>query len=395
MKKGWPTAPLGDLCAVVAGGTPSRSQPQFYGGDIRWVKISDMTQGVITDTEEKISKEGLDNSTAKLLPAGTVLVSIFATIGRTATLGTQAATNQAIVGVSPKCPNTLASPFLRYFLDHSVGDLTQQGRGVAQSNINGKILKSVPVPTPPLSEQKRIVAILDAADELRGLREQADRRTADLIPALFHEMFGDPATNPKRYPRVPISELATIFSDGPFGSNLKSSHYTINGIRVIRLQNIGVRKFADNDKAFISEQHFANLIKHECLPGDVLIGTLGDPNLRACIQPSWIKRAINKADCIQCRPDDRKANASYLCALLNQPSTERMAQDLIVGQTRLRISMGRLKGLRVPVPPLSLQNNFAARVAAILVMESGQAASRRRLNDLFQSLLHRAFRGDL
>jgi type I restriction enzyme S subunit len=117
--------------------------------------------------------------------------------------------------------------------------------------------------------------------------------TASLELNLFLDLFGSPATNPKGWDQAQIGDLAEIFSDGPFGSNLKSSHYTESGVRVIRLQNIGVREFVDNDKAFVSNSHYEELSKHTCLPGDVLIGTLGDPNLRACIQPHHIPIAIN------------------------------------------------------------------------------------------------------
>ena len=72
-------------------------------------------------------------------------------------------------------------------------------------------------------------------------------------------MFGDPAFNPRRFARSPLRGMATKFSDGPFGSNLKSSHYVERGIRVVRLQNIGVSEFLDEDKAFVTEAHFASL----------------------------------------------------------------------------------------------------------------------------------------
>jgi type I restriction enzyme S subunit len=208
-------------------------------------------------------------------------------------------------------------------------------------------------------------------------------------------MFGDPATNPKGWPLKTIGDVASKFSDGPFGSNLKSSHYTENGVRVVRLQNIGVGVFVDNDKAYISERHFADLKKHECRPGDVLIGTLGDPNLRACIQPDWLPIALNKADCVQFRPNERFANAAYICALLNQPATGRMAQNLMHGQTRVRISMGRLRGLEIPVPSIEVQHKFARRVAAVEKLKVSHRASLVDLDALFASLQHRAFRGEL
>jgi type I restriction enzyme, S subunit len=193
----------------------------------------------------------------------------------------------------------------------------------------------------------------------------------------------------------PIGDLASKFSDGPFGSNLKSEHYKEIGVRVVRLQNIGVGEFLDDDRAFISDEHFDQLDKHECLPGDVLVGTMGNPNLRACILPSYLPRALNKADCVQIRPDEKYCNARYICALLNAPSTEKMAHDLILGQTRARISMGRLRGLEVPHPPLSEQHSFAQRIDKLQLLKDVALQSAATLDALFASLQHRAFRGEL
>lgn len=188
--------------------------------------------------------------------------------------------------------------------------------------------------------------------------------------------------------------MLTVIGANP-ASLLKSSHYTALGVRVIRLQNIGVGEFLNDDEAYISKEHFSTLKKHECRPGDVLVGTLGDPNLRACIQPAWLPTALNKADGVLIRPDEQIANAAYICALLNQPSAEQMAQELIMGQTRLRISMGRLRTLKVPVPPLPQQQEFARRIAAVEKLKSAHRASLTELDALFASLQHRAFRGEL
>lgn len=266
---------------------------------------------------------------------------------------------------------------------------------VNQASVSREALLNLTVPLPPLPEQRRIAAILDQADELRAKRRESLARIDSLAHAVFLDLFGSPATNPKGWPWKRLGQLAIKFSDGPFGSNLKSSHYTEDGIRVIRLQNIGVGTFLDTDKAFISERHFETLRKHECLPGDVLVGTMGDPNLRACVQPEWLPIALNKADCVQIRPDATVCNSDYLCALLNEPETESMAQQLILGQTRLRISMGRLRELNVPVPPISIQTVFSERLRAL--RDLGHQADRcvAHLDDLFASLQHRAFRGEL
>lgn len=250
-------------------------------------------------------------------------------------------------------------------------------------------------PLPPLPEQRRIAAILDKADALRTQRREALAHLDRLAQAIFVEMFGDPGTNPKNWLWRPLGAIADKFSDGPFGSNLKSDHYKETGVRVVRLQNIGAGSFVDKDRAYISVEHFENIKKHECIPGDVLVGTLGDPNLRACIQPEFIPLAINKADCVQIRVNQSLAHATFICALLNHPSTEVLAQALMKGQTRVRISMGSLRGLKVPIPPLDLQQEFARRIAALEVLRTEQLAGADDFAKLFAALQHRAFRGEL
>lgn len=218
---------------------------------------------------------------------------------------------------------------------------------------------------PPLPEQRRIVDLLDRGTSLKRLAEQAQAKAHELSSALFIDMFGDPATNPKGWPVMRVGELADRMSDGPFGSNLKSEHYTDHGVRVWRLQNVGVGRLDDRDKAFISNAHFRSLIRHTCAPGDVIVGTLGDPNLRAFVQPETVALAINNADCVQIRCSSAVAVPEYVAALMNQPGMLLLCQRQITGQTRARISMGRLREVPVPVPPVSLQATFASRVAEI------------------------------
>lgn len=274
-------------------------------------------------------------------------------------------------------------------------DLSPFVTGTTRGKLTKAGAASIPIPLPSSSEQKRIAKILDAADALRAKRRYALAKLDTLAQSTFMEMFGDPARNPKAWQLRRLGDLAVKFSDGPFGSNLKSDHYVENGVRVIRLQNIGVDEFDDTDRAYISESHFVSLKKHECLPGDVLVGTLGDPNLRACIQPSWLKVALNKADCVQVRVDDKLATNHFLTALLNCPSTESLAQSEIHGQTRSRISMGRLRELVVPVPPVGLQVAFSNHKARIDKQRLIALRAQKQVDALFTSLQHRAFRGEL
>jgi type I restriction enzyme S subunit len=230
---------------------------------------------------------------------------------------------------------------------------------------------------------------------LRRNRKRAIELLDGLAQSIFLEMFGDPATNPRAHSMRTFREVSLLISDGPFGSNLKSEHYVEDCVRVIRLQNIGAGEFLDRDKAFISFGHFKGLSKHECLPGDILVGTLGAPNLRACLQPAWLEQALNKADCVQIRIDPEKCVAEYIVGLINQPSTERMARGLILGQTRARISMGRLRDLKVPIAPLSEQKKFAGAMRRLALMRTRGEKLFKATSDLFISLQHRAFSGQL
>lgn len=296
-------------------------------------------------------------------------------------------------------PNSdlIHTKFLHYWLTSpdAKAALLARASKTAQPALSLTKIKELPVPLPPLAEQRRIAAILDNANAMRSARRKTLQQHTNLRLSLFLDTFGDPATNPKRWPLRQIREIAVKISDGPFGSNLKTSHYTESGIRVIRLQNIGVGEFLDEDKAFISESHFSSLRKHECAAGDVLVGTLGDPNLRACIMPRTIGLAINKADCVQIRPNPSSATSDFVCALLNLRSTERMATGMIHGQTRSRISMGRLRELHIPMPPIELQREFTERTAKAESVRAAALVSAADLDRLFSSLRHRAFRGEL
>lgn len=247
------------------------------------------------------------------------------------------------------------------------------------------------IPVPPIDEQRRIVDFITRAEGIIRLRREAQTKVAEIIPALFLDMFGDPVTNPKGWTAARLGSLADRMSDGPFGSNLKTSHYTAEGVRVVRLQNIGVGDLCDDNQVFVSPEHFASLPRHHCLPGDVLIGTLGDPNLRACVLPPSIPEALNKADCVQFRCRSDAVAADFVCWLMNCPATLRMAASMVQGITRTRISMGRLRELVVPVPPLALQKRFADLVERIRSVQAQQKVASQMASATFETLLADSF----
>ena len=367
----------------------------------QYIDLSSVDQDTKTITEAReVACVEAPSRARQLVNAGDVLVSTVRPnlngVARVTSVLDGATASTGFCVLRPE-PSKIDGDYLFQWVKSSafIGDMVSKATGASYPAVSDRIIFESQIPLPPLAEQRRIAAILDQAETLRTQRRAALAQLDSLTQSLFLEMFGDPASNPKRWTCLSVGETAIKFSDGPFGSNLKSSHYAETGVRVIRLQNIGVGKLIDKDKAFVSEEHFNKLRKHECLPGDVLIGTLGEPNLRAFIQPPSLARSLNKADCVQLRPNPKIANAAFLCALLNQPAVEEMAHDLMQGQTRVRISMGRLRGLEIPVPPLALQQTFATRIQAIESLKTTHRTALTELDALFASLQQRAFAGEL
>jgi type I restriction enzyme, S subunit len=187
-------------------------------------------------------------------------------------------------------------------------------------------------------------------------------------------------------------------TDGPFGSKLKTAHYTDSGPRVIRLQNIGDGEFVD-EKAHISNEHYEFLKKHRVFVGDLVIAGLGVSLPRACIIPDYVGPAIVKADCIRFKPHPKIATAKYLNAALNSDLLKKFAANIVHGIGRPRLNQQEIKSLVIPLPPLAEQHRIVAELERCLsvVTATRQAisANQTRSGRLRQSILQQAFNGRL
>lgn len=187
-------------------------------------------------------------------------------------------------------------------------------------------------------------------------------------------------------------------TDGPFGSNLKSSDYIPSGVRVIRLGNIGVGEFKDDDRSFVSEEKFASLTKHEACAGDLVIAALAEPVGRACIVPDTIGPALVKADCVRARITP-EVGAMLVMRWMNSPEGLRSAALASHGIGRLRINLGEMRALPVPLPPAPEQRRIVAKLDAVFAQTRAAKARLERLPALIeklrQALVSAALRGEL
>jgi len=160
LPEGWSWLAIKEFAKTTSGGTPKRGNPEFYNGDVPWVKSGDLNNGILYNVDEYISELGLQKSSAKMFNTNTVLVAMYgATIGKLSILGFSASTNQAICGIS--LPESFEPKYLFYYLLSIKKKLIEQGQGGAQPNINQQIIKETLVPVAPPAQQKQIVAKIE------------------------------------------------------------------------------------------------------------------------------------------------------------------------------------------------------------------------------------------
>lgn len=310
-------------------------------------------------------------------------------------------------------------------------------------------IEDYPVPIAPIELQSRIVEELDkqftrlnaGIESLKQIQVRLQRYRASILKAACAGQLvaQDPADEPasallrrilaerraqwpagKKYvepegpdaaglPELPagwcwatVEQLAAhepnSITDGPFGSNLKTEHYTSEGPRVVRLQNIGDGFFRD-EEAHISAEHFARLTRHQIFANDVIIAALGDEAPRACLVPPTLGPAIVKADCIRFKPHHHLMDPRYANFALNSKVVKAQGARIIHGIGRPRLNQQEIRNLCLPVPPLAEQARIVAeverRLSVVGQLAGTVAANVARAGRLRQAVLKAAFEGRL
>jgi type I restriction enzyme S subunit len=377
--------PLGELFDIVSGGTPSRSKPEYWNGAVPWVKISDMLNDPINTTEEYITDKGLSNSPGKLLPAGTLLISIFATIGRTAFLAIEAATNQAIVGLIPKDRNKIDLQYCRHFLNSAVLELKRRSRGVAQQNINTTILKELLIPLPPLPEQKRIATILEKADQIRRKREKAIELTDSFLRSVFLEMFGESARQSAGWEVVQLGNLLSFLTSGSRGW---ARYYSEQGDIFLRIQNVANGRLKLDDLTYVNAPQSAEGNRTRVQEGDILLSITADLGRTAVIPPGFPKAYINQHLALL---RVKGINPSFLSAFLSSPVGQRQIQRLNREGVKAGLNFDDIRSLKIPLPPQQLQQKYCDIWNKQTALLERSRLSSQRLDSLCSSLSAQLF----
>ena len=196
-----------------------------------------------------------------------------------------------------------------------------------------------------------------------------------------------------------LGNLNCVVSDGPFGSNLKTSDYTATGVRVIRLENIGYGEFLENKRSYVSHQKYEQIKKHTVFPGTIIVSSFVTDGVRSCRVPEILERAINKADCFAVEISGNQSDRKFVALYLQTPQAFKQLDELIHGVGRPRINTTQLKEVHIPVCAPSEQKEIVRLLEEKLevadVMEAEIDAALARADALRQSILKRAFSGQL
>lgn len=407
--KHWEIKKLGEVCHTTSGGTPSRGNNTYYTGSIPWVKSGELDKGLITDTEEKITQEAIDNSSAKIFPKGTLLIALYgATIGKLAFLGVDAATNQAVCGIYKN--ENIDSNYLFNFLFYKKPSLVKQGIGGAQPNISQGILKNLEIPIPPIPEQQAIVAkIEELLSDLENGKQQlqtAQQQLKVYRQSLLKWAFEGKLTNksvkegelPKGWLQVQIKEVATMNPKIPDRENI-SKQMEVQFLPMKLVEEI------------INKIHLTEIRKYE----DVLKGSYtpfinGDvifAKVTPCMENGKIAIVDNLKNGIGfgssefhvLRAGD-KVMSNFIFYYLVQDRFRHEAANEMTGAVGLRrVPKQFIENYSIPLPSIKEQQLIVQELESKLTvcdkLEETISQSLQQAETLRQSILKKAFEGKL
>lgn len=257
---------------------------------------------------------------------------------------------------------------------------------VTVKHISAKQVQNIELPLPSLNEQRRIVDILSRAEGIVRLRREAQRKAAELVPGIFLDMFGDPATNPKGWGQSLLGDLCTRITDGTH----QPPKFQESGIPFIFVANIVQGELSLNAAKFISEETYVELTRRCPIErDDVLFSTVGSYGVPVKVDTD--ERFSFQRHIAHLKPDRAKLDSDFLVGMLTTPALKAQADAAARGIAQKTINLGEIRKFQVIVPPMAEQRRFASQVAAAKSIQSQQSTATAKAQATFDALLAHAF----
>jgi type I restriction enzyme S subunit len=374
--------PLKNLCQIRHGGTPSKENPTYWRGSIPWVSPKDMKAPVLEDSTDHISDEAITNSATSLVPAGTILVvarsGILVHSLPVSRIARPMAFNQDIKALLPDS-SKVDPEYLYWFVRGSEAEVISQGvkKGATVHSLLSGFLENLLVPVPSRDKQRRVVDLLCRAEGIVRLRREAQAKAGEITPALFVDMFGDPATNPKGW------GLATLRDHVVIPSVVRTPDPVEDADRIC----IGADSIESNTGKILECQTVRQVLprsgKYWFDSGDVLYSKIRPYLAKATLAPvdGFCSADMYPLRCVG------TVSPRFLLSYLLSPTFTKFATAESVRAQMPKLNRDTLFSHRFPLPPLDLQQKFACIAHSIDAIEAAQAAATAQAEDLFRSMV--------
>lgn len=385
-----------ELATFKQGGTPSKSNAAYWQGDIPWVSPKDMKRTLIDDAVDHISLNAVKGSATSLVPAGSILIVVRSGIlahSLPVAKVTQPLTfNQDIKAVLPK-PDAVDADYLFWFLKAQEPNVIARGvkKGATVHSVQSGFIESLMVPLPSVPEQRRIVDLLTRAEGIVRLRREAAAKAAELIPAIFIDMFGDPAANPKGWPVLGLNKVADVISGVAKGRKLDPDE--VVELPYMRVANVKDGHL-DLTEVKTIEIKRRELEKLRIEPGDLLMTEGGDPDKlgRGALWRGEIDPCVHQNHLFKVRSHRERLVPEYLRSLVGSQYGKAYFLSVAKKTTGIAsINKTQLSAFPVVLPPVPLQINFRRRVEAAESIIAQQVEAMAKAQATFNALLAQAF----
>ena len=378
---------IGESCSAVSGGTPSRSKNEYWeNGNIPWIKIGNIKSKYVNEYDELITEQGLNNSSAKLLKKGTILYTIFATLGEVGILDIEACTNQAIAGINIT-DSRITTDYLYYYLKSKKDYVNNIGRGVAQNNINLTTLKNFEIPLIDVGKQLNIVEILEKVERMICLKEKEIDDLDLLIKARFIEMFGRPFINNLNWESKQIKNVVNEVKYGTSKPSVENGEY-----KYLRMNNLTYDgRFDLTDLKFISLDN-DELEKCVVRKGDVLFNRTNSLDLIGkTAEFDFNEDMVIAGYIIRIRLKETIV-PKFFSMYMNTDEMKLHLRTIAKGAVnQANINAQELQEIPIYLPPIELQNQFVNFVRQVDKSREAVKKSLEKTQQLYDSLMQEYF----
>ncbi len=393
MKTGWLVKPIGELCDIVGGGTPSKSNAGFFGGGIPWATVRDMKTDWIEATEHSITPAAVKSSATHILPAGTVVIASRVGLGKVCRVANDTAINQDLRGFIPKAKAQLDYQYLFWWFKSVADQIVAAGNGATVQGVTLPFLRSLAIPLPPLEEQRRIVAVLDKAFAGIATATANAQKNLTNARALFEGYLEATFTeHGEGWCDRRLGEICGLQNGFAFQSNT----FQEQGIPVLRISNIQNEKIEARRLVYVNPDDYReNLDRFKVEKGALLIAMSGATTGKVGIFEEndiyYLNQRVGKFE------PSAQLDKKFLFYYLITKVTENLS--ISAGSAQPNLSTAQIKDFIIPLPQIEEQERIVRRFVEMRdqceQLKSNMEAKLAALAELKQSLLQKAFAGEL